>query len=1345
MPKSIRGLQDSCLVIPCSFSYSSYPPKNPRRVVWYQWVSKGYPLVYDPWYPNEVIDKFRWKTDLYGNPSNWDCSLLITNLEQSHHGEKLYAWIDPENVGWRTYAFYDVTSTIHVDNHPELPDINIYGGDKIGDTITVACSTLHSCPYSKPNIILNGIEGCDKINSKHIKDSLWKITRTCTSVVKAERLTIMCSVTHHGGITVTATKVKSAHCVHQKITIEPELTDFKEGVAKNFVCSVYHSCQKETPTITWNYKNMQVLTGSKTLSGLGRITYSSITFLGSKQDHGKKLICTAKFSGGKTETSVVLQVQRVMKYDVLGLEVRMPKDIHGLQGSCLVIPCSFSYTSNPPKAPRRVVWYQWVSKGYHLVYDPSHASDVIEKFRGKTDLYGNSAGECSLLIKNLEQSHHGEKLYTRIDPENVGWGTYTFDDVTSTIHVNASSQPPSINIYGGERMGDTITIVCSAVHSCPYSKPNIILKGIEGTDKIDNEQNNDGLWKIILTRTGVIKAESSTIECSVTHHGGITVTATKVKSAHCVHQKIMIEPELTDFKEGVAKNFVCSVYHSCQKETPNITWNYENMQVSKGRKTLSGLDQVTYSSITFLGSKQDHGKKLICTAKFSGGNTETSVFLHVQRVMKYDVLGLEVRMPKDIHGLQGSCLVIPCSFSYTSNPPKAPRRVVWYQWVSKGYPLVYDPSHASDVIEKFRGKTDLYGNSAGECSLLIKNLEQSHHGEKLYTRIDPENVGWGTYTFDDVTSTIHVNASSQQPSINIYGGERMGDTITIVCSAVHSCPYSKPSIILKGIEGTDKIDNEQNNDGLWKIILTRTGVIKAESSTIECSVTHHGGITVTATKVKSAHCVHQKITIEPELADVTEGVAKNFTCSVYHSCQKETPTITWNYENMQVLTGRITLSGLDQVTYSNITFLGSKDDHGKKLICTAKFSGQNTETYVVLYVKEYQKPVDPIQNETYFQYEADVIPKITALTRSCVVIPCSFKMEEENTRLRVLWVTKKGGYMFHTDSHDVLDNFRGRTKLLGNPDEQNCTVEMDNVQTHDNGPFCFKAEKENEKYSFNNSCVFIIMRASPDKPVMSSLPEDIEPGTRVTVKCSVNHTCSSHPPKITWSVPTARETISHNHMGGGIWETVSAVTFIPTGYEEKDEIVCSANFWGGKTQNNTAFLSVKRVQEIKLETFGLYAIAPSLVFILICVLAGVCIYKRRHRQPCQDMQGLQTQSEHRRSLWNRFSSHFNMPDGRAAWTNRGDRSDIRNIENAPARPLKPEQRRSIWTRFSRHQSPRNNANLRVEYKTNNTCTVSGNKPFSKPRMPSPKSEPKSYPDYDAEYTNMDELNMYGNI
>ncbi len=126
-------------------------------------------------------------------------------------------------------------------------------------------------------------------------------------------------------------------------------------------------------------------------------------------------------------------------------------------------------------------------------------------------------------------------------------------------------------------------------------------------------------------------------------------------------------------------------------------------------------------------------------------------------ILLYDTLGWEVSIPKDIHGLKGSCLVIPCSFRYKSNPPKNPRRVVWNQRDSKGLPLVYDPLHPNNVNEKFRGKTDLYGKSDWDCSLLIKTLESSHNGEKLYTRIDPENIAWQNYETDDATSTVLVD------------------------------------------------------------------------------------------------------------------------------------------------------------------------------------------------------------------------------------------------------------------------------------------------------------------------------------------------------------------------------------------------------------------------------------------------------------------------------------------------------------------------------------------------------------------------------------------------------------
>ncbi|XP_073719542.1 sialoadhesin-like [Misgurnus anguillicaudatus] len=614
-----------------------------------------------------------------------------------------------------------------------------------------------------------------------------------------------------------------------------------------------------------------------------------------------------------------------------------------------------------------------------------------------------------------------------------------------------------------------------------------------------------------------------------------------------------------------------------------------------------------------------------------------NLLLHLlfQGVLLYETFAWEVRMPKEIHGLKGSCLVVPCSFYYRSYPPSNPNRVVWYQWVSTmNYPLVYDPWYPNDVIGKFRRKTDLYGNpSKWSCSLLIKTLDLSHQGEKIYAWIDPENVGRSTYRFFDVTSTIRVDTDPPQPNITIYGGEKTGDRIIVTCFTFHTCPYSKPNIVLKGIDGSDKVDDSEIKNGLWKTIRTRTGYVKAERSDIECTVTHYGGRTTTATKNKNSACIPYSINIEPKLADVTEGVAKDFNCTVHHSCQTP-PIISWNYEDMPVKMGIKQPKGFKLVT---IIFLGAKTDDGKKLICTAKFSGQDITASIDLHVKQYEPKIVNITDIEKNYVQADVAPKITALYRSCVVIPCTFNMEDElAAQLRARWVSKKG-YMYHTGPRRILDNFRGRTRLIGNPDEQNCTVEIDDVKPHDNGPFCFQAEKDEVKYKFNESCVFILIRAQPDNPVVSSLPENIKPGARVTIKCTVKHTCPSHPPSITWSIKTARETVSHRSVSGGVWETVSTVTFIPTGYEEMDEIVCNAKFWGDKVKmvNGSTELSVKRIQGVGMEIYGPCVIAPVLLILLLC--AAVIIFMKRRSS--------------------------RMSEGRAVWNNsRGDADYNRDVK-----------------------------------------------------------------------------------
>lgn len=109
MPSNIKGLLGSCLVIPCSFGYYQYPPQNPERVVWYQYVRSGYPLVYDDWYPDYVISIFKGKTRVLTSTDSMTCSLQISPVSWSHHRLKIYPWVDPENVGTSTYRFFDTT------------------------------------------------------------------------------------------------------------------------------------------------------------------------------------------------------------------------------------------------------------------------------------------------------------------------------------------------------------------------------------------------------------------------------------------------------------------------------------------------------------------------------------------------------------------------------------------------------------------------------------------------------------------------------------------------------------------------------------------------------------------------------------------------------------------------------------------------------------------------------------------------------------------------------------------------------------------------------------------------------------------------------------------------------------------------------------------------------------------------------------------------------------------------------------------------------------------------------------------------------------------------------------
>uniref|UniRef100_A0A3Q3BHU0 Myelin-associated glycoprotein-like n=1 Tax=Kryptolebias marmoratus TaxID=37003 RepID=A0A3Q3BHU0_KRYMA len=97
------------------------------------------------------------------------------------------------------------------------------------------------------------------------------------------------------------------------------------------------------------------------------------------------------------------------------------------------------------------------------------------------------------------------------------------------------------------------------------------------------------------------------------------------------------------------------------------------------------------------------------------------------------------------------------------------------------------------------------------------------------------------------------------------------------------------------------------------------------------------------------------------------------------------------------------------------------------------------------------------------EWKAKVVNNLEALVDSCVVVPCSFSHPRgtlPTSRLRGIWHHKsnKNQIIYHSDDSKIKDSFKERTKLLGALGQSNCTLEIMPVKDHDNGPFCFRIE-----------------------------------------------------------------------------------------------------------------------------------------------------------------------------------------------------------------------------------------------------------------------------------------------
>ncbi|XP_051535113.1 sialic acid-binding Ig-like lectin 14 isoform X2 [Myxocyprinus asiaticus] len=270
-------------------------------------------------------------------------------------------------------------------------------------------------------------------------------------------------------------------------------------------------------------------------------------------------------------------------------------------------------------------------------------------------------------------------------------------------------------------------------------------------------------------------------------------------------------------------------------------------------------------------------------------------------------------------------------------------------------------------------------------------------------------------------------------------------------------------------------------------------------------------------------------------------------------------------------------------------------------------------------------------------WKAQLEANMDAFVSSCVVLPCSFKYPGKqlpSSRMRGIWHKEKinDEYIYSEDSLKIIDSFKGRTRLVGELSDFNCSLEINDVKNHDNGPFCFRVEferDEKDKYSFMESCVSVKLIANKDqiKPELH-YKQSVEEGVPVVYKCSITHTCPSHHPNLTWSRPAKDILVSYKDIRHGNWEVESILTITPTKEDDHTDITCTVKYHGGLHASTTGRIFVKEQATLR------HILIPAITGLGVSALfGGLCFFMvKRYKKRIQELQ-----SRNDNGMWSRLS------------------------------------------------------------------------------------------------------------
>ncbi|XP_077157431.1 sialoadhesin isoform X2 [Paroedura picta] len=244
-----------------------------------------------------------------------------------------------------------------------------------------------------------------------------------------------------------------------------------------------------------------------------------------------------------------------------------------------------------------------------------------------------------------------------------------------------------------------------------------------------------------------------------------------------------------------------------------------------------------------------------------------------------------ITCPRSVQSVQGSCVLIPCSFDYPVDTP-ASITTIWYKDSAGQRIVVFHSSTPNAVDAQFQGRAELLGDPLGDrnCTLLLRSTQTSDSGKYNFRFEIPNVNSWGDKQGVDLT----VAESPDSPRIDSPQDLQEGQLAAFNCSTPYTCPPVSISLQWVGDNAepspVQRMVQQDTGGVLQKLTLSSVLSWKDHGQRLSCEVTLGA---VTKAKEVLLQVKHSpkgvQVSISPSAKNIRVGDVVSLTCQVLSS------------------------------------------------------------------------------------------------------------------------------------------------------------------------------------------------------------------------------------------------------------------------------------------------------------------------------------------------------------------------------------------------------------------------------------------------------------------------------